>query len=496
MDHLEKEVYRRLKSGDDILTFFLDYAMDGIWYWDPSRSWVSSQFWGRLGYQVGPSGQGQPAWSDVIHPDDLAALSEGVQRQMASSEEVFDQIVRYKHSNGSTVWVRSRGNSIRDEEGKLICMIGTHTDVSKEKEYEAQLLLQNSLLRSSIESFKDVLIFSVDRDYRYQMYNEAFRTATYRVYGIDVAKGMSMLESIPNLDDREKAKGHCDRAFAGESHVNIEVYGQLTRLFFETRYNPIIEQDGSVVGVTVLSTDITERKLAEERLYDLNREMESFSYTASHDLRAPLRAISSYVQILREDFGQSLDPEALELTDSIMRNAERMGALIDDLLRYSRLGRKELVISRVNMNEVMKSALREVQDYWGRDLVDVKIHDLVPATGDKTLLRQVWANLISNAYKYSSKENAPKIEIGCTVLDGEASYWITDNGVGFDMAYYDKIFGVFQRLHSGDEFEGSGVGLAIVQRIVSRLGGRVSAQSSIGNGATFYFYLPLVAENQ
>lgn len=358
---------------------------------------------------------------------------------------------------------------------------------------EERLQTENAFLRSSIESFKDVLLFCIDQEYRYQTFNKAFHDATFQVYGTSVTTGMSMLDSIRNTEDREKAKRNCDLALAGNDHMTEEVYGDLLRLFFETRYIPVRDDQGDVVGVSVLSTNVTDRKNSEAKLLELNKEMETFSYTASHDLRTPLRGIKSLSLMLVEDHGNQLDHEARHLLDAIGHNIDKMGKLIDALLDYSRLGRKEINIAPVDMDVVINHALWETflqEEYPSTTLT---VSPLLPAMGDPVLLGQVWVNLISNALKYTSKNAAPKIEIACEESGNAITYSIIDNGVGFDMKYYGKIFGVFQRLHTSEEFEGTGVGLAIVQKIVQGLGGRIWAESEVGQGAQFYFTLPKVS---
>ncbi len=233
-----------------------------------------------------------------------------------------------------------------------------------------------------------------------------------------------------------------------------------------------------------------ERRVA-DRTADLqaaNRELESFSYSVSHDLRAPLRAIAGFSAILREDFGPAVPPGAADYLVRIEQNATRMGQLIDDLLELSRAGRTALAPGLVDMTALAKAV---VADLHGTEAgAQVVVDALPPITGDATLLRQVWQNLVANAFKFSSRTAAPRIEIGGEARDGETEYWVRDNGAGFDMRYASKLFGIFQRLHSPAEFEGTGVGLAIVHRIVARHGGRVSAEGAPDAGATFRFVLP------
>jgi signal transduction histidine kinase len=230
-----------------------------------------------------------------------------------------------------------------------------------------------------------------------------------------------------------------------------------------------------------------EEKARSAELARSNRELEAFSYTISHDLRAPLRHIGGYARMLQEDAGDQLDAEMRRYLDTIGDSSRRMGMLIDDLLAYSRLGRKSLERVEVDMEDLTRRMVEELPD--ARDKIVVS--GLPPVHADPVLLRQAWFNLLSNALKYSApRGDAARVEIEGTRANGRARYVIRDNGVGFDMRYADKLFGVFQRLHSQDEFEGTGVGLAIVQQIVERHGGRVWAEAAPGAGATFYMELP------
>lgn len=257
--------------------------------------------------------------------------------------------------------------------------------------------------------------------------------------------------------------------------------------FSISAYNDITVRQESERKIEALNDDL-KHQVAE--LDAVNQELETFSYSVSHDLRAPLRAVDGFSRMLTEDHAATLSPEALRLLDRIRSNIRRMGLLIDDLLRFSRLSRKELETAPVDM----KTLARAVMDDLARSRehqVRITCGDLPRAQGDVELLRQVWINLIDNALKYSGKQGNPTLEIGGSRNADEATYWVRDNGVGFDMAFAGKLFGVFQRLHSQDEFEGTGVGLAIVQRIVHRHGGRVWAEGAPDRGATFSFTLPL-----
>jgi PAS domain S-box-containing protein len=256
--------------------------------------------------------------------------------------------------------------------------------------------------------------------------------------------------------------------------------------------------------------DVTENKAAEQRIVDLNRELterqvaleaankelESFSYSVSHDLRAPLRHINGYARMLVEDIGPSLAAESHRYLQAIIASAQRMGLLIDDLLNLARLGRKSLSQQSVDMTELVRSALAELvvgNPDSAAAAARVFVATLPVATGDSALLKQVWVNLLSNAFKYSAPRGTEaRIVVSGERRDDALRYCVNDNGVGFDMRYADKLFGVFQRLHAQDQFEGTGVGLAIVHRVISRHGGRVSATGELDRGATFCFELPII----
>ena len=221
-----------------------------------------------------------------------------------------------------------------------------------------------------------------------------------------------------------------------------------------------------------------------------NKELEAFSYSVSHDLRAPLRAIDGFTRILYDDFGQHLDAEGKRLCDIIRENTGRMGRLIDDLLSFSRMGRTAMLPSQIDMATMVNSVFYELSTPESRERMDLHIGSVPSAFGDPSLMRQVWANLLSNAIKFTSKVQRASIEVTGEQTDRECLFTVTDNGAGFDMQYVGKLFGVFQRLHSTKEFEGTGVGLALVQRIIRRHGGRVWAEGEIDRGAKFCFALP------
>ena len=274
--------------------------------------------------------------------------------------------------------------------------------------------------------------------------------------------------------------------------------------------SPLRDSAGHIIGVSKIARDITlskeagealvlaNRELAfqneekEKRAAELiiaNKELESFSYSVSHDLRAPLRAVNGYARMLEEDYEALFDDEGKRLLGEIQKNASKMGTLIDDLLAFSRLGRKEVKKSDINMEALVKNVLAEIRQA-SPFKADVKSGGLLPVKADYALMVQVITNLLSNAIKYSSAKENALVEISSRAENGNVIYAVKDNGVGFDMQYEHKLFGVFQRLHSAEEFPGTGVGLAIVQRIIHKHGGKIWAEAKLKEGAVFSFSLP------
>ncbi|HWF19525.1 MAG TPA: ATP-binding protein [Verrucomicrobiae bacterium] len=276
---------------------------------------------------------------------------------------------------------------------------------------------------------------------------------------------------------REKANAHAREAINNQKKLESEV----------------VERKRAEEEVRRLNTELEERvQLRTAELLASNRDLESFTYSVSHDLRAPLRHVDGYAQMLVEEHGSQLPPEALKLSQKIRQGSQNMGRLVDDLLNLSRVGKQPLAIKQVPLNALLNEAIAEIKPEIGDRRVEWQIGELPAVQGDPGLLRQVFVNLLSNAVKYSRMSEISVVEIGEMAVDGEKAIFVRDNGVGFNMKYASKLFGVFQRLHRVEEFEGTGVGLATVARIINKHGGKIWAEAEVNKGAKFYFILPAV----
>jgi PAS domain S-box-containing protein len=326
--------------------------------------------------------------------------------------------------------------------------------------------------------------------------------------------GYTMMERYPGIEQSavfKVLKACMDTRTPKQIEIDFE-FPDKRKAWFELSIQPVEE------GIFVLSLDITARKRAEdeinksnllleekvkertaelelkikqlhesqEHIQTLNKELEAFSYSVSHDLRAPLRSIIGFSAILEEDLANDITERNRKTLDTIKSNASRMGVLIDELLAFSKLGKQELALTSVDMETLVHRCVSALQPGH----VSVTINSLPLALADSGMIYQVWANLISNAFKYSSKVSQPVIEIGSVDKENQIVFYVRDNGTGFDMKYANKLFGVFQRLHNQRDFEGTGVGLSIVKRIINRHNGLVWADAKPGAGATFYFSLP------
>jgi len=406
-------------------------------------------------------------------------------------------ILIMKKADGTLFSGRLESIKIGEEQLRI-----TLIDVSERRKIEEALERSEKLYHSLFENMIDgyafcQMIFENGRphDFVYLHVNRAFEQLT----GLTNVGGKRVTEVIPGIRESnpELFEIYGRIALNGKSE-KFEVYLQaLSKWFSVSVYSP--QRDYFVA----VFENITERKLAEEKINNLNnaliqhsteleavnKELEAFSYSVSHDLRAPLRSITGFSNMLLEDYNDELDNEGKSYLKKISDSGELMGQLMDDLLKLSRVTRGNINYERVNLTDIAEKVVDDLRNAQPKRKVKVTIAADLIAFGDRNLLYMVLENLIGNAWKYSSKVSDPQIEIGTIDHKGKQAYFISDNGVGFNMEYVDKLFKPFQRLHVAHEFPGTGIGLATIQRIISRHNGKVWAEGKVGEGATFYFTL-------
>jgi len=393
-------------------------------------------------------------------------------------------------------------------EGVLISILcGTLVTAKLRADRSLSQLQQREAELHLVMNAVPVLISYIDSEQRYrfnnQKYEQWFGHPATGVYG-------KHMQEVLGQSAYETVRPYVEQVLAGQQ-VTFETqvsYRDANTRYISATYVPQWDSQGNVKGFVTLVSDISERKQAEAAIQQLNeslefrvkertaqleaanKELETFSYSVSHDLRAPLRHIAGFVDLLQKRIGSTaLDATSQRYLKTIVETTKQAGMLIDELLAFSRIGRSELHHTAIHMNQLVRESQSEVKPDDGR-AISWQIEDLPQVQADPLLLRLVLRNLIDNAVKYSRTRPVTKIEIGSTSNEHEVIFYIRDNGVGFDMRYAHKLFGIFQRLHNVEQFEGTGIGLANVKRIVARHGGRTWAEGVVEGGATFYFSLP------
>jgi len=517
-----KQAEDALRQSQMRLHLALDAAHSGAWEWDlrtNANIW-SEELWKLYGLEPDSREPSYETWLSIVHPEDRAEVERTV-REAARTGITLNAEWRVAGSAGDVRWLMSRGQPLRGDNGEVVRFLGIVVDITERKRAEEALRAAQERYRLISENTGDV-IWSLDLASRRYTY---VSPSVKRLRGYTAEEALSQTLEQALTPESFRAVTECLRnriaAFIqGEesSRLRIDEVDQPRKdgsvVVTEVVTTLLADEHGQPTEVVGVSRDVTERKCGEQALRDsreelarlngelerrvaerteqleaANQELEAFAYSVSHDLRTPLRAVDGFSAALTEDFGPQLPPEAQRFVGLIRDGARRMATLIDDLLSFSRLSKVPLTKRAVNTGQLVSESLEDLRSQIGEREIDFCIQDLPECLGDPRLLKQVWVNLLSNAIKYTRPRQQAAIQVGCEKQSGEDVYFIRDNGAGFDMRYADKLFGVFQRLHSAAEFEGTGVGLANVQRIVRRHGGRVWADAEVDKGATFFFTL-------
>ena len=436
----------------------------------------------------------------LIPPERIREEKE-ILRTLGRGEQIDHYETVRKTKNGSRVDVSVSISPITDSTGAVVGATKIARDITRQKRAEKALRMANEKFRTTLENLLEGCQI-VDFDFTYIYVNAAAARQGRRE--ADSLLGLTMMEAYPGIEHSpmfvELRK--CMEGRVPARMVNEFTFPDGAKGWFDLRMEPVPE------GVFLLSEDVTnEHRMTEElnahrehleeivkertsQLEAVNKELEAFSYSVSHDLRAPLRHIDGFAGLLVKQAEKTLDEEGKRFVRIIADSARQMGGLIDELLVFSRMGRTAMQVTTVDIGQLVEMTIRGLQ--WEREGRQIEwIVDPLPSvSGDPSMLKLVLENLLGNAIKYTRPREKAEIRFGVAPSTDETVFYVHDNGVGFDMKYVDKLFGVFQRLHSTTEFEGSGIGLANVRRIITRHGGRTWAEGEIGNGATFFFSLP------
>jgi PAS domain S-box-containing protein len=449
---------------------------------------------------------GEPG-SLLFVPEDVRRGAPEEELRRAEEEGRAENERWHTRKDGSRFWASGFVRPVLDEGQNLRGFVKVMRDITEQKETQEE----RARLAAIVESSNDAIIGKTLGGVI-----TSWNKAAERIYGYTSAEAVgqpiSMLVPPEHPDEIPEILERLRRGERIDHFETVRVSKDGRRLDISLTISPIRDSGGEIIGASAIARDITEHKRAEEeirllnerleqrvrvrtaQLEEVNRELESFSYSVSHDLRAPIRHIGGFARMLKERAGPSLDETSLRYLKVIMESTQRAGELIDNLLSFSRMSRVQMHDIPIDTNGLVRETLDELEFEKNGRSVDWKIADLPKVRGDPSMLRLVFRNLLSNALKYTRPRERAVIEVGSTQDEAETVFFVRDNGVGFDMRYVDKLFGVFQRLHGVEEFEGTGIGLANVRRIVQRHGGRVWAEGRLGGGATFYFSLPQTAK--
>ncbi len=501
-----------VRQSEEKYRLLAEHSADVIWILktDGKFSYISPSIEKLRGYT--PDEVMTQSLAEILTPNSFLKVvklmgdTEAKIKQGASYINPTPVVLEQPCRDGSTVWTEAMVQAMFDETGKHTGYLGITRDITERLKAEEELRRVELHFQALIENATDgVVLVNHLGQFKY-ISPSAKKIFSYQDEDNDIGSP----DQLTHPEDLPMVQKHLGQLIEDPSYVPVLRYRFLAKdgswRWIESKFTNMFAET-SVEAIVINFRDITDRKNAEEEIKTLNlslekrveqrtsellaanKELEAFAYTVSHDLRAPVRAIDGFAKIIEDDYLSHIDGECKRLFGIIHENTHRMEHLIDDLLSFSRLSRTDMSYSTINMGEIIWKCYNEYTPAELRSKINMTVSDFPLVRGDYAMLVQVWTNLISNAVKYSSHTEHPEIRIETSRMENELVFSITDNGIGFDMKYADKLFGVFQRLHTTKEFDGTGVGLAIVQRIIHRHGGRVWAKGAVKKGATFSFTL-------
>jgi PAS domain S-box-containing protein len=489
-----KKTEEALKRSEQLYRAIGESINFGVWVCEPDgrNIYTSESFLKLVG--ITQKECSDFGWGNVLHPDD-AAKTIALWKECVKTGGNWNIEHRFKGVDGKWHPILARGIPIRDEQGNITAWAGINLDISEFKNTEQQLRESEMRFRTLADNISP-LVWMADGQGSIFWYNKRWYEFTgtsweqMQGWGWKSVHHPDHVEQVVEIWNKSLQTG----APWEDTFPLRNAHGEYR--WFLSRAVPIRNDNGEIIRWFGTNTDITERLNTEnslvrrtEELASANKELESFSYSISHDLRTPLNAMKSFSTIIIEDFSEELKADVLEYLKRISISADKMSNLIDDMLSLSKISLQEINFEPMNLSSIAHSVIDELRLAEPMHNVEVKITDNLETHGDSRLLGIALSNLIGNAWKYSSKTSNAKIEFGKIVKYGHVIYFVRDNGAGFDMKFADKLFEPFKRLHTEREFPGTGIGLAIVKRVIEKHGGTIWAESEPGKGATFFFTL-------
>ena len=506
---LENRVAERTKESENRKKYFkalVEYSQDAILLLDKDGFVIyQNPAVQEIGGYAPSESYGKNA-EEFFHPEHLGDFSKLMYDLIHNSAEPIMKQYRVKHKNGNYVWVEGTISS-RLGDNAINALVINYRDITKRKEAEDKLKQSEELYRSLFNNmlngfaYCQMIYDENDKpcDFTYLSVNHKFVELT----GLKNVEGKRITEIVPGIlqTDAELIERYGRVASTGipeyfETYVaslgdwsSISVYSP-QREYFVAVFDVITKRKLAEKALETLNAELEERvRIRTQELNEANKALDAFSYTASHDLRAPVRAAVSFTKIIQSKYGHNMDPGLKELFEHVVTACARMNAIIEDLLGLAKYGKETLKFVEVDMGKLTEGVWQNIKISTANNCT-MQLQQLPVVWADHSTMEQVLVNLISNAVKYSSKKEKPQLEIWCEQTPEQTTFFFKDNGAGFDMKNYDRLFSAFQRLHSLYEFEGTGIGLSLVKKIIEKHGGTVGAEGKVGEGATFYFTLP------
>ena len=473
-----------------------------IWDWDMEKDYTyrSENFERLLGYSQEESFNNDKFWKSIIHPEDYNEVESNLKKALDSSAEKWSQEFRVKKSDGQYLFIVDKGLIIRNKKGKAIRMIGSTQDITARKKAETDLADQRQRLTNVIEG-TGAGTWEWNVQTGETQYNETW--ANIIGYTLEELAPLSIQTWIDfaHPEDLEQSNQELEKCFRGET----ESYESECRMKHKDgRWVWVLDRgkvfswtkDGKPLMMFGTHVDITEKKLREEeikrtnlQLQSANEELKSFASVASHDMKEPLRMISSFLQLLEKKYENVLDEKGIQYIRFAVDGSKRLSQLIDDMMEYAQIGFDPSKLSKVDLNSVVEEVIQLKQKVIEENNAIVEVSPLPDILGIRSPIKSVFINLISNALKYQKENVQPVVKIYSTKEGSDYRITVEDNGIGIDKEYYQKIFNIFKRLHTKDEYPGTGIGLAICKKVISQHGGKIWLDSEPGKGSTFHFLL-------